>query len=385
SLIWPVSLTRQEQYGYHEESGQNSWWKGHWTSRLWLDEYNCPRSHTPCREFMISRSFDALGTNRLSGRHQNPKGSFGQWGQLLEWRMFLSLPTLLSISSSSPRPDIINLFPTAQGTFYGTPTNNSLHLLNHYFTTHPSDADKVVLSIKGSYDHTLGPQGSPSALRAAVDAAIAILPPHIKKIDIFEMARVDPDTDVEISITALAELVEEGKIGGIGLSEVSARTIRRASAVCEVSAVEVEMSLFSREILENGVREVCEESYSPLSRGWLTSTYRTYTDIPAGDYRHRLPRFSERVFDTNVRLVNAVEQIAKRKGVTTAEIAIAWVVASGGIPIPGSKDVERVVRNSRAGHLVLSEEEMKELEVLGEEFEIKGERYGGEHEKLLNA
>ncbi|THY41260.1 Aldo/keto reductase [Aureobasidium pullulans] len=271
------------------------------------------------------------------------------------------------------------------GTFYGTPTNNSLHLLNHYFTTHPSDADKVVLSIKGSYDHTLGPQGSPSALRAAVDAALAILPPHIKKIDIFEMARVDPNTDVEISITALAELVEEGKIGGIGLSEVSARTIRRASAVCEIAAVEVEMSLFTREISENGVREVCEESYSPLSRGWLTSTYRTYTDIPAGDYRHRLPRFSERVFDTNVRLVNAVEQIAKRKGVTTAEIAIAWVVASGGIPIPGSKDVERVARNSRAGDLVLSEEEMEELEVLGEKFEIKGERYGGEHEKLLNA
>ncbi|TIA36733.1 Aldo/keto reductase [Aureobasidium pullulans] len=290
---------------------------------------------------------------------------------------FLSQSILIS--------DIMDLFPTAQGTFYGTPTNNSLHLLNHYFTTHPSDADKVVLSIKGSYDHTLGPQGSPSALRAAVDAAIAILPPHIKKIDIFEMARVDPDTDVEISITALAELVEEGKIGGIGLSEVSAQTIRRASAVCEISAVEVELSLFSREILGNGVREVCEESYSPLSRGWLTSTYRTYTDIPAGDYRHRLPRFSERVFDTNVRLVNAVEQIAKRKGVTTAEIAIAWVVANGGIPIPGSKDVERVVRNSRAGDFVLSEEEMKELEVLGEEFEIKGERYGGEHEKLLNA
>lgn len=126
-------------------------------------------------------------------------------------------------------------------------------------------------------------------------------------------------------------------------------------------------------------------AYSPLSRGWLTSTYRTYIDIPAEDYRHRLPRFSEQVFDTNVRLVNAVEQIAKRKGVTTAEIAIAWVVASGGIPIPGSKDVERVVRNSRAGDLVLSEEEMEELEVLGEKFEIKGERYGGEHEKLLNA
>ncbi|THY44201.1 Aldo/keto reductase [Aureobasidium pullulans] len=266
------------------------------------------------------------------------------------------------------------------GTFYGTPTNNSLHLLNHYFTTHPSDADKAHTTTP-----SVGPQGSPSALRAAVDAAIAILPPHIKKIDIFEMARVDPDTDVEISITALAELVEEGKIGGIGLSEVSARTIRRASAVCEISAVEVEMSLFTREILENGVREVCGESYSPLSRGWLTSTYRTYTDIPAGDYRHRLPRFSEQVFDTNVRLVNAVEQIAKRKGVTTAEIAIAWVVASGGIPIPGSKDVERVVRNSRAGDLVLSEEEMEELEVLGEEFEIKRERYGGEHEKLLNA
>lgn len=115
------------------------------------------------------------------------------------------------------------------------------------------------MSIKGAYDHTLGPQGNPAALRSAVDAALAILPPHVKKIDVFEMARVDPNTAIETSVAALAELVKEGKIGGIGLSEVSAHTIRRAAKVHEIVAVEVELSLFTREPLENGIASVCDE------------------------------------------------------------------------------------------------------------------------------
>lgn len=146
--------------------------------------------------------------------------------------------------------------------FYGTPEANSLHLLKYYFTKYPEDADKVVLSIKGAYDRaTNTPQGSPEGIRASVDEALRVLD-GTKKIDVFEMARVDPKVPVETSVAALAELVAEGKIGGISLSEVSAATIRRAAAVAEIAAVEIELSLFTTEVLGNGVADACHERKS---------------------------------------------------------------------------------------------------------------------------
>jgi pyridoxine 4-dehydrogenase len=148
------------------------------------------------------------------------------------------------------------------GMHYGNPDANSLHLLKHYFTTHPSDADKVVLCIKGAYDRfTAQPDGSPANLRACVDECLRVLD-GTKKIDIFECARVDPKVPIETSIGALAEMVNEGKIGGIGLSEVSAATIRRAHAVHPIAAVEIEMSLFSTDTLINGVVDTCRERKS---------------------------------------------------------------------------------------------------------------------------
>lgn len=143
--------------------------------------------------------------------------------------------------------------------FYGPPHANSLHLLKHYFREHPEDTDKVVLSIKGSYDaatHT--PDCSPDGIRASVEEALRILDGS-KKIDIFECARVDPEVPVETSIRALAELVSAGKIGGIGLSEVGANTIRRAHAVHPIAAVEIELSLFTTDPLTNGVAATCHE------------------------------------------------------------------------------------------------------------------------------
>lgn len=143
--------------------------------------------------------------------------------------------------------------------FYGTPEANSLHLLKYYFTKYPEDADRVVLSIKGAYDRpTNSPRGSPEAIRASVDEALRVLG-GAKKIDVFEMARVDPAVPIETSVAALAALVEEGKIGAVGLSEVSAATIRRAAAVAPIAAVEIELSLFTTDVLSSGVADACHE------------------------------------------------------------------------------------------------------------------------------
>ena len=146
-----------------------------------------------------------------------------------------------------------------QGTHYGTPQANSLHLLKHYFETYPEDADEVVLSIKGAFQMKEGPDCSPEGIRASVEDAITVLPPSVKTIDIFQCSRVDPNVPIETSVQALADLVREGKIGGVGLSEANANTIRRAYAVHPIAAVEIEMSLFTTDALRNGIADTCHE------------------------------------------------------------------------------------------------------------------------------
>ncbi|KAL3478137.1 NADP-dependent oxidoreductase domain-containing protein [Aspergillus californicus] len=274
------------------------------------------------------------------------------------------------------------------GLFYGTPTANSLHLLNYYFTQYPEDADKVVLSIKGAYSSlTYTPTGTPEGIRASVDEALRILD-GVKKIDIFECARVDPEVPIETSIAALGELVKEGKIGGIGLSEVSAATIRRAHAVHPIASAEIELSLFTTDPIENGILDACHElnipliAYSPLGRGFLTGQFRKYEDLPESDMRRRFPRFAPDAFDNNFKLVEAVERVAERKNVTVAQVAIAWVRAQGAIPIPGATTEKRVLENFEA--VDLSEQDVGEIQAVLETVVVKGERYGGVFEKLLN-
>lgn len=145
-----------------------------------------------------------------------------------------------------------------QGIHYGTPQSNSLHLIKHYFETYPEDASKVVLSIKGAFDVRAGPIGTPEGIRASVEEAVKVLG-GTKTIDVFECARVDLNVPIETSINALADLVKEGKIGGIGLSEVSATTIRKVHAVHPISAVEIELSLFTPDPLRNGIADTCQE------------------------------------------------------------------------------------------------------------------------------
>lgn len=136
-----------------------------------------------------------------------------------------------------------------------------MHLLRYYFQKYPEDADKVIISIKGALGLKHEPAGSPDALRASVEKAYNVLK-GIKTIDVFEMARVDPTIPIETSVKALAELVAEGKIGGIGLSEVSASTIRRANEIHKIAAVEAEMSLFTPDPLHNGILDACRERKS---------------------------------------------------------------------------------------------------------------------------
>lgn len=161
------------------------------------------------------------------------------------------------------------------GELYGSPERNSLHLLNEYFTKYPTDADKIVLSIKGgAIPGQMGVDGSEANVRRSIDECLKVLDGK-KFLDLFECARVDPKTPVETTIEAINKYVKEGKIGGISLSEVSAETIRRAAKVAKIEAVEVEFSLWATDILENGVAEACGElgipivAYSPLGRGFL--------------------------------------------------------------------------------------------------------------------
>ncbi|KAL4871453.1 NADP-dependent oxidoreductase domain-containing protein [Aspergillus spectabilis] len=201
------------------------------------------------------------------------------------------------------------------------------------------------LSIKGAYDaKTHQPDGSPEGIRTSVNQALAILS-GVKKIDIFECARVDPNVPIETSIAALVGLVNEEKIGGIGISEVGAGTIRRAHKVHRIAAAEIELVLFTV--------EACHElnipiiAYSPLGRDWLTGKIRKYSDLASTDTRHLPPRFQPEVFDYTVKLVEA-----------------------------------RVRENVQ--DVVLKEGELGEIGNSLKGFVVKGERYGGVHERSLN-
>ena len=277
------------------------------------------------------------------------------------------------------------------GEIYGTPEYNSCHLLNQYFTEYPEKAQHVILSIKGGFDaQKHAPDGTREGVRKSVDNCLRILDGK-KSIDIFECARVDPKTEIEVTVAALGELVSQGIIGGIGLSEVRAETVRRAAKVHKIAAVEVEMSLWSTDVLTNGIAAACKEyeiplvAYSPLSRGALTGQIKSVADVPA--HVNHFPRFEKENLEKNLKLVEEVEQLAKRKGVTAPQVAIGWVTAMSGrngcgliIPIPGATTVERVNENGTL--CVLTDKDMEEIDGVLRKYKVTGERYGGPVAKL---
>lgn len=270
------------------------------------------------------------------------------------------------------------------GVIYGTPNANSLHLLKAYFTQYPEDADKVVLSMKGCMDEH-GVDASPEGLRRSVESCVQILD-GAKEIDIFEPARVDKKVPIEETMRALVQLKNEGKFRGIGLSEVSASTLRRAAAVAPIAAVEIELSLWCIDPLENGIMAACEElgipvaAYSPLGRGFLTGKIRTLDDLPKDSVLRGYPRFQPGAFEINIKLVDSLREVARKKSASLSQVALAWVIAQGReskgapvIPIPSSTNLGRAVENST--EVKLSQEELQEIKDLLARFEVQGERY----------
>lgn len=271
------------------------------------------------------------------------------------------------------------------GEHYGTPDYNSLHLLNAYFSKYPEDAEKVVVSVKGCFNFKeRKPSNDVEGVKTSIENCLAILGGKCR-IDLFQASRGDPDVPIEITVAAIAEHVKAGKVGSIGLSECSAASIRKAVAVHPIAAVEVELSLFETGIMRNGVAETCKEfnipivAYSPLSRGFLTGQLRKYEDMDEKDFRRMFPRFQPDVFDENLKLVDEVEKVAKRKDCSVVQVAIAWVsaqsktVAVPVVPIPGAGAVSRVEENMK--RIELNADELSVINEVLARMEVKGGRY----------
>jgi len=204
-------------------------------------------------------------------------------------------------------------------------------------------------------------------------------------VDLYYQHRVDYNTKIEETIEAMAELVKEGKVRYLGMSECSSKTLQRALKVHPIHAVQVEYSLFDLEIEreEVSIKKVCEENgvtivaYSPLGRGMLTGELKSRDDLPKNDFRLLLPRFSEENFKYNLQLVDKITAIAQKKGATPGQVSIAWIIAQGPnvIPIPGTKRVKLIEENAGALKIELTPEELKEIREAAEKAEVKGERY----------
>src|SRR5581483_2950892 len=231
--------------------------------------------------------------------------------------------------------------------------------------------DQVVLAtkfgnVRGEDGSFLGINGSPEYVRRACDASLQRL--RVDTIDLYYQHRVDTKVPIEETVGAMAELVRAGKVRYLGLSEAAPATIRRAAAVHPIAALQTEYSLWTRDP-EEELLPLCRElritfvAYSPLGRGFLTGRFTSPSDIPADDWRHNNPRFQGENFEQNLALVRRIEAIARRKGCTPAQLALAWLLARPEVvPIPGSKQRTRVEENARAADLQLSAPEIAEIE-----------------------
>lgn len=187
-------------------------------------------------------------------------------------------------------------------------------------------------------------------------------------IDLYYMHRLDKNVPVEETVGAMADLVKEGKIGYIGLSEVSSETVKKAHAVHPISAVQSEYSLFERTVEEKGVIKTLSElgigfvAYSPLGRGFLSGNIKTIEDLPENDFRRGIPRFQGEQFQRNIELVEAIENMAKEKEITSSQLALAWIISKGIVPIPGTKRRKYLEQNIAASDIQLTQNDLATLE-----------------------
>ena len=235
-----------------------------------------------------------------------------------------------------------------------------------------------------------GVNGKPEYVRKSCEASLKRL--GIDHIDLYYQHRVDPNTPIEETVGALAELVEEGKIRHIGLSEASINTIRRAAKTHPITALQTEYSLWSRDP-EEGILAVCRElgigfvAYSPLGRGFLTGQIKRFEDFAPGDFRRGISRFQGENFEKNLDLVKKVEEIAQAKNCTPSQLALAWVLAQGEdiVPIPGTRRRTRLEENLRSLEVQLSAADLRRIEETFPKGVVAGQRYSEQMMRLINA
>ena len=272
----------------------------------------------------------------------------------------------------------INFFDTAD--MYGPFVNEELvgKALKHH-------RSKVILATKfgnmrGPKGERLGVNGKPEYVRKACEASLKRL--GVETIDLYYQHRVDPATPIEDTVGEMSRLVEEGKVRFLGLSEAVPQTIRRAHKVHKIAALQTEYSLWTRD-LETEILPVIRElgiglvPYSPLGRGFLTGKIKSTDALTKTDFRLLTPRFQGENLQKNLKIVARLEEIAARKGCTTAQLALAWVLARGRdiAPIPGTRHVKYLGDNAAAVKVALSEEDMKALDKAAPAGAAAGQRY----------
>jgi aryl-alcohol dehydrogenase-like predicted oxidoreductase len=259
----------------------------------------------------------------------------------------------------------VNFFDTAD--MYGSGANEQL--LGKAFSGRWNDiilATKFAV-IRGANGEFLGLNGKPEYIRKACDQSLQRL--GVEAIDLYYMHRQDPRVDIEEIVGAMADLVRQGKVKYIGLSEVDPETLRRAHAVHPVTALQTEYSLWSREP-EQELFDVCREleitfvAYSPLGRGFLTGAIKSRADLEKGDFRLSNPRFTDEAIQQNLKFVEGIERIAQSKGLSKAQVALAWVLSKNNeiTAIPGTRKIHRLEENVGALNAELTEDDLATIE-----------------------
>jgi aryl-alcohol dehydrogenase-like predicted oxidoreductase len=255
--------------------------------------------------------------------------------------------------------------------------------------------DKIVLATKfgivrdPTQPMVRGVNGKPDYVRRSCEASLRRL--AVETIDLYYQHRVDPNTPIEETVGAMAELVKEGKVRYLGLSEASPATLRRAVKVHPITALQTEYSLWTRDP-EGDVLATCRElgigfvAYSPLGRGFLTGQFRKVEDLPEDDYRRHSPRFQGENFQKNLDLVRRVEEIAREKGCTASQLALAWVSAQGSdiVPIPGTKRRKYLEQNVAAESVKLTKEDLDRIDEVFPPEAAAGARYPEQIMALVN-
>lgn len=324
-----------------------------------------------------------------------------------------------TLGRSGPEVSAIGLGCMGMSAFYGQPSteedgialiNRALDLGLNFFDTaemYGPHTNEVLLgkALKARRDEAfvatkfgigynaertaLTVDGSPANVRRAIEGSLQRL--GMDHVDLYYLHRVDANTPIEETVGAMAELVKEGKVRFLGLSEAAPATLRRGHAVHPVTALQTEYSLWSREP-EDEILATCEElgvgfvPYSPLGRGFLSGDIRSVEDLAPDDFRRNNPRFQGENFQKNLDLVEAVSAIAADKGVTPAQLALAWVLAQGDnlVPIPGTRRIRTLEENIAAAEIVLTAEDLGRIEAVFPKGAASGHRYAEAARSALN-